>query len=109
MISRHWKAIAKAGEADAYVRHLQTETFSRLAAIPGFIRATVLRREVKTGTEFQIVTIWESMDAVRSFAGPEPEIAVVPMTVQALMACYEDRVVHYEVVETFGNSRISNP
>jgi heme-degrading monooxygenase HmoA len=99
MISRHWKGVAKPGQADAYVRHLKNDTFPKLAAIPGFVQASILRREVATGTEFQIVTIWESLSAIVAFAGEEPEIAVVPESVRAMMSTCDERVVHYEIAD----------
>ena len=100
MISRHWKGVAKPGQAEAYVRHLTSETFPSLAKIPGFIRASILKRNLGTGTEFQIVTTWESLGAITAFAGRDPDVAVVPAIVQAMMSSYDERVVHYEIVET---------
>ena len=101
MISRHWKGIAKPGQAEAYIDHLKSDTFPKLASIPGFLSASILRREVEAGTEFQIVTVWESLDAIRSFAGPKADVAVVPAGVQALMSTYDSHVVHYEVTESY--------
>lgn len=101
MISRHWKGIAKPGQAAAYIHHLETETFPKLTSIPGFVRASILSRSVEAGTEFQIVTVWESLDAIQAFAGASAELAVVPPLVQDLMASYESKVAHYEIVETF--------
>ena|SRR5579883_948305 len=101
MISRHWKGTARQGQADAYVHHLQRETFPGLAALPGFVRASILRREVEGGTEFLIVTLWESLEAVRAFAGADPEEAVVPAVVRAMMRDYDRRAVHYEVAEIY--------
>jgi heme-degrading monooxygenase HmoA len=100
MISRHWKGVAHPGQAEAYVRHLTRDTFPSLARIPGFIRASILKRDLGTGTEFQIVTVWESLSAITAFAGQPPDVAVVPARVQAMMSSYDERVVHYEVVET---------
>jgi heme-degrading monooxygenase HmoA len=100
MISRHWKGVTRPGQAEGYTAHLRRETFPRLAAIPGFVRGSILHREVEGGTEFQIVTVWESWEAVRAFAGADPEAAVVPPVVRAMMSDYDDRVVHYEVAET---------
>jgi hypothetical protein len=80
--------------------HLRCETFPGLAAIPGFIRGSILHRAVEGGTEFQIVTVWASWEAVRAFAGADPEVAVVPPVVRAMMSDYDDRVVHYEIAET---------
>ncbi|HEX7125950.1 MAG TPA: antibiotic biosynthesis monooxygenase [Thermodesulfobacteriota bacterium] len=101
MISRHWKGIAKPGQAEAYVHHLESDTFPKLSAIPGFVRASILRRDVAAGTEFQVVTLWESLDAIRAFAGERPEVAVVPPTVQAMMVSYDAHVEHYEIADTY--------
>src|SRR5579872_3274762 len=99
MISRHWRALARPGEADNYIRHLTHETFPRLGGIPGFIRASILRRELAKGTEFLIVTEWESLDAIKGFAGDDPETAVVPANVQAMMLEFDPRVRHYEIAK----------
>ena len=99
MISRHWTGVARPGQAESYLSHLRTDTFPQLSAIPGFVRAAVLRREVDGGTEFRIVTEWESLTAIRAFAGRDPEVAVVPPVVQAMMAHYDARVEHYEIAD----------
>jgi heme-degrading monooxygenase HmoA len=101
MISRHWKGVAKLGHAEAYLRHLRSETFSRLAGLPGFVEASVLRREVDGGTEFLVVTVWDSMKAVEAFAGPDVDVAVVPAAVQAMLSSYDERVRHFEMVDRF--------
>ena len=62
MISRHWRGIAKPALAQAYVEHLQRETFPAIRSLPGFVSASILRRTVAEGTEFLIVTQWESLD-----------------------------------------------
>ena len=61
MISRHWTAICKRDRADAYVHHLKSETFPLLTTIAGFVRASILKRDVERGTEFEIITVWESL------------------------------------------------
>jgi heme-degrading monooxygenase HmoA len=98
MISRHWHAIAKRDRAADYVRHLQTETFPAIGKIPGFVSASIQRRDGARGVELIVITNWESMEAIRKFAGIDPEIAVVPSVVQAMMVDFEGRVRHYEVV-----------
>ena len=101
MISRHWKGIANPKFADRYVHHLKAETFPQLASLPGFVRATLLRRTVSTGTEFQVVTLWDSLGAIEAFAGVDVEAAVVPAAVQAMMVDYDRRAAHYEIAHTF--------
>jgi heme-degrading monooxygenase HmoA len=99
MISRQWRGVAKSSDADRYVFHLKTETFPKLSHIEGFMGASILRRTVADGVEFRIVTTWDSMEAIKRFAGERPETAVVPEQVQAIMVSYDRTVDHYEVVE----------
>lgn len=101
MISRHWKGIARREDADRYLVHLTADTFPKLTALAGFVRATVLRREVAAGIEFQVITVWKSVDAIRAFAGDDAEVAVVPPAAQAMMVDFDRRAVHYEVAYAF--------
>src|SRR5688572_3619569 len=101
MISRHWRGIARPERAEEYVRHLKTETFPRLAGIRGFIRASILTRAVEAGVEFQIVTVWSSLEAIQAFAGANAEVAVVPHVVQKLMVSFDATVAHYEIADVF--------
>jgi len=72
--------------------------------IPGFVRATILKREVDRGTEFQIITVWKSLQAIRAFAGQDLEAAVVPAVARDMMVEFDERVCHYEVVHATGES-----
>jgi heme-degrading monooxygenase HmoA len=101
MISRHWKGIAKREEADNYVAHLKRDTFPKLASLPGFVRASILRRAVANGIEFQVVSVWDSLRAIEAFAGVDAEAAVVPAVAQAMMVEFDRRAAHYEVAHTF--------
>lgn len=101
MISRHWKGIARPEFADRYVDHLEQVTFPQLTSLPGFIRATILRRDVAAGTEFLVVTQWDSLSSIVAFAGADVATAVVPLAVQAMMVDYDRSVVHYEIARTF--------
>jgi heme-degrading monooxygenase HmoA len=99
MIERHWKGIAKFEEADNYVKHLREDTFRTLESIPGFVRATILQRTIATGIEFLIITVWESYESIKQFAGPQAAVAVVPEVVRKMMIEFDNDVLHYEVVE----------
>ena len=50
-------------------------------------------------SEFLVLTYWESMDAIRKFAGDRPELAVVAPNARALMREFDETVRHYDVVE----------
>jgi heme-degrading monooxygenase HmoA len=99
MIARHWRGLARREFADAYVEHLHSETFPQLVQLPGFHDASLLRRDVEQGVEFLVVTVWQSLDSIRSFAGNDAESAVVPVKVQQMMVEYDRRARHYEVVD----------
>jgi heme-degrading monooxygenase HmoA len=105
MIARHWKGIAKRERADDYIAHLKSDTFPKLASLTGFVRASILRREIPNGIEFQVVTVWESLQAIRAFAGTDIEAAVVPAVAQAMMVEFDRRAVHYEITYTFEAAR----
>jgi heme-degrading monooxygenase HmoA len=100
VIARTWKGTARPDRADAYVRHLREQTFERLATIPGFREAQVLRRQNGGIIEFTVITWWDSREAIGGFAGADPERAVVPLAAQALLASWDDRAVHWDVVLT---------
>lgn len=99
MISRQWRGVARNSDADRYVSHLRAETFPQLSKLRGFIKASILRRTVVDGVEFRIVTTWDSVEAIKRFAGEKPDTAVVPEQVQAMMVRFDQTVEHYEVLE----------
>jgi hypothetical protein len=99
LILRQWRGLARSERAQDYIRHLRTETFPALEEIPGFVDASILSRTLATGVEFQIVTRWESMDAVIEFAGVDPEVSVVPPQVVEMMVEYDRRARHFEIVD----------
>jgi heme-degrading monooxygenase HmoA len=101
MISRQWRGMATPGRAADYLHHLESQTFPGLAKLPGFVRASILKREIGESTEFQVVTEWESLDAIHAFAGADISLAVVPEAARALLSSYDDYVVHYDIERSF--------
>jgi ATP-dependent Clp protease ATP-binding subunit ClpC len=97
-VARQWRGVVKPGRADAYLTHLQQETVPSLRRIAGFSHVAIMRREVEDGTEFQVTTYWQSLDAIEAFAGDDVTHAVVPPSAQALMVRYDERSVHYDLV-----------
>jgi antibiotic biosynthesis monooxygenase (ABM) superfamily enzyme len=65
--------------------------------IPGYRGVRLLRRPDGDETEFMIVTTFDDLEAVREFAGPDYEAAVVPPKAQALLARFDRRSQHYEL------------
>ena len=99
MIARRWRGWAGGpADADAYVEHFERAVRPRLEASDGFVDATVERVEQDGGrTEIVVVTRWESLDAIRAFAGDDVEVAVVEPEALAVLADFDDRVRHIEL------------
>jgi heme-degrading monooxygenase HmoA len=97
MIVRIWRGQAASGNADAYHRHVTTNVFPALNDIPGHHGAYLLRREADGQVEFLAVTFWDSIESIKTFAGRNPDIAVVEPEARAVLSDYDDFVRHYEV------------
>ena len=97
MIARQWTGLVKKEREAEYIDHLKTDTFKKLARIDGFIEASILKRELAEGIEFVIITNWNSIEAIKEFAGETYETAVVPQVAQGMMVKYDKLVKHYEV------------
>jgi heme-degrading monooxygenase HmoA len=96
-LSRVWHGWAEGENADRYEALLRAEVLPGIHRIDGFKGAFLLRREAG-GSAFEFVTVtrWESLDAVRAFAGEDHELAVVPLEAQRLLARFDERSAHYE-------------
>jgi heme-degrading monooxygenase HmoA len=93
-----WRGVAIQERANDYIKHLQQSVFPALHQIDGFKEVYLLRRNSSDGVEFVVLTLWESMDAIRKFAGENPEVAVVAPTARALFREYDAEVKHFEIV-----------
>jgi heme-degrading monooxygenase HmoA len=99
MITRMWRGWTETSEADAYERFLRTELFPEVARLAGFVGARILRRRLDGEEEFVTLVAFESLDAVRAFAGDNYETPVIEPEAQRLLSRYEDRALHYRTVD----------
>ena len=98
MIARLWHGWAKPANADSYQNFLQNKMLPGIRRIAGYKGAYVLRRPVGDEVEFVTITMFDSLDDVRAFAGEDYENAVVLPEAEKLLARFDDRSVHYEIV-----------
>lgn len=98
MIARMWRGYAISERADDYVKHLQQTVVPELRQIDGFKGVYLARQDSSDDVEFMVLTFWESMEAIRKFAGENPELAVVAPAAQKLFREYDPMVKHFEVV-----------
>jgi heme-degrading monooxygenase HmoA len=101
MISRVWHGYTTAEDADTYEQLLRDEIFTGIADrnIEGFHEIQLFRRSIDGEVEFVTVMWFDSLDAIRTFAGSDHELAVVPAAARSVLARFDERSQHYEVRE----------
>lgn len=101
MIGRIWHGWTTLENADSYEQLLKSEIFKGIAAkdVPGYRGITLLKRQ--TGAEMEFITfmLFDSLEAVRQFAGEEYEQAYVPVAARKILKRFDERSQHYEVRE----------
>ncbi len=99
MISRIWHGWTTPENADAYEALLKREVFVGIKGrgIPGFRNIQLFRRNLDEDVEFVTVMWFDSLNAVRLFAGEDYEVAVVPPAARVLLSRFDARSQHYEV------------
>ena len=99
MICRIWHGWTTPEDADAYERLLRSEIFRGIAerGIHGYRGIELLRRAADDSVEFVTLMWFDSVEAVRAFAGADYEMAVIPPEARALLERFDARSAHYEV------------
>ena len=99
MISRVWHGWTTPENADAYEALLKSEIFRGIQdrQIAGYRGIQLLRRSLENEVEFITIMWFDSIEAVRTFAGDDYEAAVVPPKARALLSRFDARSQHYEV------------
>lgn len=99
MISRIWHGWTSFENADKYENLLKEEIFVGIQSrkIRGYKGIQLLRRELKDEVEFITIMQFESLDAVREYAGQNYELAVAPPKARAILSHFDEKSQHYEV------------
>ena len=99
MISRIWHGWTTPQNADKYEALLKEEIFVGIQnrRIRGFKGIQLLRREINDEVEFITIMTFESLDAVREFAGEDYEVAVVPEKARTVLSRFDQHSQHYEI------------
>jgi len=101
MIARVWHGWTTRENADAYEHLLRETIFPGIAAkgVAGYRGIKLLRRPVSSDVEFLTMMFFDSLEAVKRFAGEDYEAAYVPAEARAILARFDERSQHYEVKE----------
>ncbi len=100
MIARIWRGETRAEVADAYAAYLERTGAAECRDTPGNRGVQVLRRVVGDRAQFVFISLWDSWDAIRTFAGADVEVAHYYPEDKAFLLSLERHVEHYEVLSS---------
>ena len=100
MIARIWRGTVRAQQADEYYRYLEQTGLKEYRQTAGNRGVQVLRRIQGETCEYLLITFWESWEAIRRFAGDQPEKAVYYPRDREFLLELEPDVQHFEVLTT---------
>ena len=101
MICRIWRGWTTPQNADAYESVVRAQVIPRIEAlrIDGFRHIDLLRRASDREVEFATIMWFDDLAAVRRFMGDDYEVSHVPLAAQAVLARFDERAAHYDVID----------
>jgi len=97
LIARHWRGWTKAEDADAYEDFLNRKVLPGLRGIEGYHGGYVLRRDAADEVEFVVLNLFDSLEAVKRFAGLDYATPVFEPEAKRLLSRIETAALHYDV------------
>ena len=96
MIARIWRGAVRREDGDDYAAYMETTGLADYRSTPGNRTAIMLRRDAGDRAEFVMFTLWDSMEAIKAFAGDDPEAAVFYPEDDRFLVERDLVVMHYE-------------
>lgn len=97
MIARVWRGWTNVEDADAYEKLLREKVYPELQKINGYKGGYIFRQDGKDEVEFVTMNLFESLDAIKAFAGPQYEAPVFEPEARRLLSKVEPIARHYDV------------
>jgi hypothetical protein len=97
MIARHWRGWTLLENADAYEALLKEKVLPELQAIEGYRGGYVLRHNGPLEAEFVVINLFDSLAAVKQFAGEDYATAVFEPEAKLFLSRIEPTAMHYDV------------
>jgi heme-degrading monooxygenase HmoA len=97
MIARHWRGWTEITNADAYEKLLMDKVLPGLKNVEGYRGGYILRSNGSEEAEFVVVNLFDSLDAVKRFAGSNYDVPVFEPEARKLLSKVEPLAHHYEV------------
>ena len=98
MIARIWQGATREADKDTYFEYPQKTGWKEYALIPGNKGVWILRRVQDGKSEFTLISLWDSWEAIKAFAGPDYDNAVYYPEDERFLLERGPRVIHYEVL-----------
>jgi heme-degrading monooxygenase HmoA len=97
MIARTWTGTVRTADAHEYADYIRDTGFAEYGQTAGNRGAWLLRREQEDTTTFITLSLWDSLDAIRAFAGEDIEAAVLYPEDERYLINGESSIAHYQV------------
>jgi heme-degrading monooxygenase HmoA len=99
MIARIWNARTEGPEAaERYRQVFTTEVLDHLRGVTGFHGAYLLARENDEAVEIRVLTLFDSLEAVRRFTGDDHERERVTPAARATLLDSDPVIHHFDVL-----------
>jgi heme-degrading monooxygenase HmoA len=98
MIARIWRGTVREADKDTYYEYLQNTGLKEYAQTPGNRGVYTLRRVAGGHCEFLLLTLWDSWEAIKAFAGAEYEKAVYYPEDKKFLLFLDPDVTHYQLL-----------
>lgn len=98
MIGRMWRGWTNSDQADAYEGVFRGVVLPEIRDVEGCRGAYLLRRDDADGVEFVSLTLFDSLDAVRAFAGEQYQSAVISAEAVGVLRTFDPTAQHFTVV-----------
>jgi heme-degrading monooxygenase HmoA len=107
MICRVWRGWTTPENADAYESIVRGEVIPGIESmrIPGFQHIDLLRRDLDTEVEFVTIMWFDDLESIKAFTGDDYALSHVPAPARAVLARFDERSAHYEVIDRRAQER----
>ncbi len=96
-IMRLWHGEVSLEKADDYERFMIERAAPDYSSVEGLLKLYFQRKNEKNKTHFLLITIWDSLEAIKNFTGDNPELAKYYPEDDNFLLEKEELVSMYEV------------
>lgn len=97
MVARYWRGWTTVEDATAYENLLKNKVLPELRKIEGYRGGYILRSDRPEEVEFVVINLFESLEAVKRFAGSDYQTPVFEPEAKVLLCRIEPLANHYDV------------